>query len=224
MDKLKLKCFYYHLTVSLIVVISVSLTCQFIWFPSPFLKLDGTWRALLTLACIDIIIGPLLTLLLVSSKKSSRENIFDLGIILIIQISALSYGLLQISQERIYALIYLNGAFNPVPIKEITVKDQTKVLSLPKYNGIYYGTSVNSLPDNINANPLLFSPENYQPITSEIIGKNKFLYDNLPLNVRKTYGAEYIFKVLPGKQGVAVIILDQKLSIKDIVLLDRRIQ
>jgi hypothetical protein len=218
-DKLKFKYFYSHLIVSSIIVISASLICLFIWFPSPFLKLDGTWRALLTVTIIDIIIGPLLTLLLVSSKKSLRENAIDLTIILTIQMSALSYGLFQISQERVYALIYLNGAFNPVPIKEISVNEKNVLLQLPKYKGIYYGTAIYPQKENIITTHLLFSPENYQQITPKVIGKNEFLYNKLPLHVQNSYNDEYIFKVLPGKQGVAVVILDQELSIKDIVLL-----
>lgn len=218
-DNLKLKYFSYHLLASLSIVISFSLICQFFWFPSPFLKLDGTWIALITLASIDIIIGPLFTLLLVSSKKTFRENTIDLTIILAFQIAALSYGLLQISQERIYALIYLNGAFNPVPIKEIPLEKQKSILSLPKYQGIYYGTSLNQLNKQNNSAPLLFSPENYQVINSQIIGSGEFSYNKLPLSVQNSYSDEYIFKVLPGKQGVAVVVLDQKLEIKDIVLL-----
>jgi phosphoglycerol transferase MdoB-like AlkP superfamily enzyme len=218
-NKFKKKYFSYHLIASIIIVISFSLICQFIWFPSPFLKLDGTWRALLTLASIDIIIGPLFTLLLISSKKSFRENFFDLVVIITIQISALSYGLLQVAQERIYALIYLNGVFNPVPIKEVTVEKQKLLLSLPKYKGIYYGTAINSKKESTNSTHLLFSPENYQPITTNVIGKNNFLYNKLPSYVKDSYSDEYIFKVLPGKQGVAVVILDSELSIKDIALL-----
>lgn len=220
MDKLKLKYFSYHLITSLFIVISISFICQFIWFPAPFIQLDGTWKALLIIASIDIIIGPLFTLLLVSSNKTIRENIFDLTIILTIQVSALSYGLFQVSQERIYALIYLNGAFNPVPIKEISVKGENNRLSLPKYKGIYYGTSIHQEMGKVEVTPLLFSPKNYQVINHKIIGKNEFVYAHLPPLIQKQYSDKYIFKVLPGKQGVAVVVLDQKLTIKDIVLLE----
>jgi hypothetical protein len=72
--------------------------CQYLWFPTPFLRLDGTWRALLTLATVDIVIGPLLTLILVSAKKSKRELYIDMLVILTVQPSALGYGLMQIEQ------------------------------------------------------------------------------------------------------------------------------
>lgn len=218
-DKLKLKYFSYHLIASFSIVISFSFVCQFIWFPSPFLKLDGTWIALLTIASIDIVIGPLCTLLLVSSKKSFRENTFDLTVILTIQMSALIFGLHQVSQERIYALIYLNGAFNPVPIKEIPVQKQDLILPLPKYKGIYYGTSINLMKENNNASPLLFSPENYRAITSKVLGESEFSYDKLPPYIQQSYSEEYIFKVLPGKHGVGVVIMNQNLSIENILFL-----
>lgn len=66
MDKLKLLFFKWHLFLSFSVVFLIIFICQFVWFPSPFLMLDGTWIAILILASIDIILGSLLTLLLIS--------------------------------------------------------------------------------------------------------------------------------------------------------------
>jgi len=84
MDPLKKRFFQYHFIASLIIITLTSAICQFFWFPQPFLQLDGTWIALLMLASIDIIIGPLLTLFLVNSKKSRRELSLDMAIIILI--------------------------------------------------------------------------------------------------------------------------------------------
>ncbi len=220
MDKLKLKFFCYHLAFSSLIVTTLCFVCLLIWFPSPFLTLDGTWVALFILAICDIIIGPLFTILLVSSKKSPKENVIDLALILVIQFSALGYGLSHITQERLFALIYLNGAFSPIPIKEIENYNQRTALLLPKYQGIYYGTSTPSLTTMNNEIPLLFSTENYKALSTEVLGDSEFLYNQLPLKIQSTYSDDYIFKVLPGKQAVGVVVIDQKLNIKDIILLN----
>ncbi|NQY50962.1 MAG: hypothetical protein HRT50_18065, partial [Colwellia sp.] len=144
MDSLKRKFFSWHITTSLIVVAFIALYCQFIWFPAPFLQVDGTWFALLIIAAVDITLGPLLTLLLVSSKKSARDLVVDMSVIVVIQISALGYGLSQIEQERTWAIVHLDGVFNLVAKKEIAKLQLIAKQELPQYQGIYYAMVVNS--------------------------------------------------------------------------------
>ncbi|RHW76697.1 hypothetical protein [Colwellia sp. RSH04] len=224
MDSLKRKFFIYHLSVSIITVILLSSICQFYWFPSPFLLLDGTWIALLTLALVDIIIGPLLTLLLVSSKKSSKEIIFDMVVIITIQVSALSYGLIKIEQERVWAIVHLDGVFNLAPKKEILINYQNMEQELPKFKGIYYAMVLNSemllhSQSKNSTKPLMYSPERYHPINNNILA-TAIPYRNLPREIQKQYNEQYRFKLLIGKRMNAVIILSKELEIIDIAPLN----
>jgi hypothetical protein len=126
------------------MVLTLGIVCQYLWFPTPFLRLDGTWRALLTLATVDIVIGPLLTLILVSAKKSKRELYIDMLVILTVQPSALGYGLMQIEQERVLAIVHLDSMFNLIPKKEICAEQLSVDYTLPTYNSIYYAMVLNS--------------------------------------------------------------------------------
>ena len=114
MDLRKKEYFIKHLLGSITTVLIISITCLWLWFPSPFILLDGTWIALLILAGVDITLGPLLTLMLVSSKKSIHAIVVDMTLILTLQIGALAYGFIQIEQQRVVALVHFTNAFHIV--------------------------------------------------------------------------------------------------------------
>lgn len=218
-NRFKLKFFLYHLIASFSLIAFIAFLCQLYWFPAPFLMLDGTWVAILIIAGVDITLGPLLTLLLVSSQKTKRELTSDMLIIITIQVAALVYGLLQIEKERVIAIVHFQGAFHSVAKKELT-NDEKKLLSvLPQYNGIYYGMvpTVNILPKN--SKPFLYSPQYYQHLSHSEVIKNVFPYKNLPNTLQGEYHQEYIFKVLVGKKRAANIVIDNSMNIQAIELI-----
>ncbi len=220
MNTFKLKFFSYHLAISLLVVILLSGLCQFYWYPSPFLLLDGTWIALLTIAIVDIIIGPLLTLILVTSKKSKRELVIDICVIITIQVAALSYGLLKIEQERVWAIVHLDGVFNLVPKKEISKQFKLEHQPLPKYQGMYYGMGLNSemgIHSTLSKTPLMFSPERYHALEYDSMMATSVSFEKLPKKIVEKYDNNHIFKILIGKKRNAIVILDKKLVIIDIL-------
>ena len=223
MDPLKLKFFSYHLSSSLVIVILLTILCQFYWFPSPFLSLDGTWIALAILATVDVIIGPLLTFLLVSTKKSKRELVFDMFIILIIQVTALSYGLFKIEQERVWAIIHLDGVFNLVPKKEVADYYLDTKQSFPQYKGIYYAMVLNSEISEhrqYSSKPLMYSPERFHTLTARNMKTQAIPYKELPIRITNTYNSNYIFKALVGKKENAIIVLNSNMFIIDIIELE----
>ncbi|PKI13053.1 hypothetical protein CXF71_20350 [Colwellia sp. 12G3] len=209
----------------MIVVAIIALFCQFLWFPAPFLQIDGTWFALLILATVDITLGPLLTLLLVSSKKSIRDLTLDMSVILVIQISALGYGLTQIEQERTYAIVHLDGVFNLVAKKEIAKLQLIAKQRLPKYQGIYYAMVVNSdLPSHTTTSkrPLLYSPERFKLISKKSMKGSQFPYQKLPADVKEQYNENYIFKLLAGKNRHGLLVFNNDLKLIDILLLPKQ--
>jgi hypothetical protein len=219
MDRLKKRFFLFHLCSSLVIISVTSLICQQYWFPDPFLLIDGTWFAISLLAIIDIIVGPLLTLLLVNSKKSNSELKVDLIIILFFQISAFVYGLTKIYEERIYSLVYANSIFHPIPVKEIDKKFQISKLNLPQYKGIYYAMvkPKGSGKSNLEKHAI-YSPDKYQALTNEILKGKEVEYDSLPKNITSQYNTSFIFKVLAGKKRSAIIVLDKQMNILNIEL------
>jgi hypothetical protein len=64
-----------------------------IWFPSPFDELAGGRDLFQLLITVDIVIGPVLSLIVYTPQKNKIELVRDIGVIAILQLAALSYGL-----------------------------------------------------------------------------------------------------------------------------------
>jgi hypothetical protein len=62
----------------------------FVWYPPPYFEVDGGWRILRILAGVDVVVGPLLTLILFKPGKPGLK--FDMTCIALMQIGALVYG------------------------------------------------------------------------------------------------------------------------------------
>jgi len=113
----RLKFFLIHLSISLIIVLSVIGLVFFVWYPTPLVTAVGVTQIFLMMLSIDMIVGPLLGLLVYKEGKKTLK--FDLSIIIAIQISALCYGLYSIEQGRPAWLVYNVDRFELVRKNEI---------------------------------------------------------------------------------------------------------
>ena len=75
----------------------------------------GSWKLLLMILGVDMVCGPLLTLVAANSNKPKSELLRDFIFIAIIQLSALSYGVYALFQSR--------------PVMEVFDKDRFYVVS-----------------------------------------------------------------------------------------------
>lgn len=114
--KFRLFCFGSHLLVSFVVALLTLALVFWLWYPSPLDKALGVANIFLLLLCIDIIIGPLLTL--VVAKQGKRSLKVDLLAIAVIQLSALIYGLYVVAQGRPVWMVYDSGHFELVQAYE----------------------------------------------------------------------------------------------------------
>lgn len=64
-----------------------------VWYPFPFRELSGGRELFLLLVSVDVICGPLLTLVLFNPTKPRIELWRDLGLVAVLQFAALGYGL-----------------------------------------------------------------------------------------------------------------------------------
>lgn len=113
----RIKFFLTHLAISLVVALIAIAVVFFVWYPMPLAKSVGVTHIFLMLLSIDVIVGPLFTLLV--TKEGKRSLKFDLAVIALIQVAAFAYGIFTISQGR-PAWIALNGdRFELVRINDI---------------------------------------------------------------------------------------------------------
>ncbi len=100
------------------ISLSVALLCAgfvfFLWYPAPLGKLLGGQDLFILLTSVDVVCGPLLTLIVFDPKKSRKELVRDLGIIGLLQLIALVYGLLTITNARPVYLAFEGDRFRLV--------------------------------------------------------------------------------------------------------------
>ena len=101
--------FFAHLVVSALVLLTIYFLARTIWYPEYFYDLDGGFEASKVIFLVDLVLGPLLTLLIYKPKK--KGLMFDLSCIVLMQLMALSYGIYLLYSYRPVALVMQNNSF-----------------------------------------------------------------------------------------------------------------
>lgn len=94
------KAFLLHLALSVLVATIAGVTIFTLWFPYPFRELAGGGHLFWTLVGIDIVCGPVLTAILFTPQKSRLALRIDMALIATLQLGALLYGIVSISNAR----------------------------------------------------------------------------------------------------------------------------
>jgi len=90
--KFRFRAFLLHLLGSAIALTAILGTLYFGWYRWPGWYLADATEVVLVLIGVDLVIGPTTTLVIASKNKSRRELTRDIGIIVAVQVCALSYG------------------------------------------------------------------------------------------------------------------------------------
>jgi hypothetical protein len=62
----------------------------FIWYPHPYRVLSGGLNLFVLVAAVDLVLGPVCTFAVASSKKALKELRMDVALIALVQMAALS--------------------------------------------------------------------------------------------------------------------------------------
>ena len=106
-----------HLSFSLLLGLAVFALFRFLWYPGALFTLAGAGKLLLLVVGIDVVLGPLLTLIVFNPKKKSL--IWDLAVIVAVQIGALGYGAWVMAQSRPVFLVGATDRFELVTANQI---------------------------------------------------------------------------------------------------------
>jgi hypothetical protein len=98
--KSRLKAFALHFCGSAIALLLVLGILYLGWYRWPGWYLTGMPRVLPYLVGVDVVLGPLLTLIIASPKKPPRVLARDVAFIVVVQLVALSYGSLTLWKGR----------------------------------------------------------------------------------------------------------------------------
>lgn len=120
-----------HLLASCLIAIIIALIVFWLWFPYPYREIVGGRELFLLIISVDVVCGPLLTFIIFNPKKPRRELFQDIGIITIIQLTALCYGLYTLSQARPVYTVFEVDRF-----RVITASDVIKEKLKPELGGL----------------------------------------------------------------------------------------
>jgi len=98
--------FAVHFGFSLLIFIALLGIILLFWYPGALFATAGGWQGIQIVVGVDLVLGPLLTLIVYNLDKPRRLLYRDLAIIGAIQLSCLSAGVYIVYTERPVAVIF----------------------------------------------------------------------------------------------------------------------
>jgi len=146
-SKEKVNAFLIHLGISLIIFLVMLYFILVYWYPQPLFGTDGGWQGVRILAVVDIILGPLLTLIVFNKTKPKLKQ--DLAIIAFIQFSALVSGSWIVYQEHPALVVFVEDSLWPVTASQLT-EQGFSVSSVEQYRNTRLPMAFVKLPGNFD--------------------------------------------------------------------------
>jgi hypothetical protein len=110
-----------HFGLSLLVAGFVGWLVFGVWYPAPFHELTGGGALFLILIAVDVVCGPVLTLVLFDPGKSRAKWRLDLCLIVLTQLGAMGYGLAQVASARPVFVAFEGDRFRLVQAFDVDV-------------------------------------------------------------------------------------------------------
>lgn len=108
-----------HLGISLGLATLAAVLVFSVWYPYPYREISGG-RSLFTLVvAIDVVMGPLLTLVIFNRGKPRKLLYCDFTVIGVLQLAALAYGLWTVALARPVHLVFEMDRFRAVHAFEV---------------------------------------------------------------------------------------------------------
>lgn len=112
-----------HFLISAGVALGVAGLIFFVWYPWPFYEVVRGRELFWLVMGVDVVCGPLLTLVLWNPAKPRKELVLDLGLVALIQVAALGYGLHTVAEARPVHLAFEVDRLRLVTASEIKSED-----------------------------------------------------------------------------------------------------
>lgn len=227
---------FIHLLISLLIVGSVATYVIYFWYPIPLLPMAKADELLLMVGGIDLIVGPLLTLIVYKHGKKTLK--MDLAVIGLIQAFFLVAGLYTLFLSRPVYMVATERMFHMVFVPDIIAQDMDKASSqyqdlgftkpklvaaiMPNDNKEMYRITESALSGGSDLQHMPQYYADYQQITAKVLQNSKSIIN--PPNVSseniailqkaaKDYGykpEDVRFMHLGSSRGYAMMLIDGK--------------
>ncbi|MCP2041796.1 hypothetical protein L1281_002413 [Neisseria sp. HSC-16F19] len=117
-----------HLGVNILVAAAVAALIFWVWYPFPYHQLMGSLDLMWLIIAVDVVCGPVLTLVLADPRKRRAVLLRDLSWVVLIQLAALVYGIHTVAVVRPVVVVFEQDRFNVVSALEV---QQEELASAP---------------------------------------------------------------------------------------------
>ena len=104
--KNRLRASVIHLAISLAIASLAALLVFGWWYPHPYRDLSGGRELFTLVVAVDVVLGPLITLVIFNAAKTRRHLLMDFSVIGLLQVAALTYGLWTVFVARPVHLVF----------------------------------------------------------------------------------------------------------------------
>jgi hypothetical protein len=132
------KAFAIHLGISAMIGSTVVAAMLLVWYPGPFFTAMGGNDLVLILIGVDVVLGPLVTLVVFNPGKGARLLRMDLAIIGALQAAALAYGVHVIAEARPVYMVFTVDRFDIVAANDLKDAELSRVTD-PRFSGVPWG-------------------------------------------------------------------------------------
>ena len=120
----RIRAFLIHLTASAVVALLSMLVVFGVWYPDPLDKAVGVTHIFLVVLGVDVVVGPVLTFVVFKLGKPSLK--FDIAVILLLQLSAFTYGVWKVAEGRPVWLVFSVDQFELVQAYQVDHRKQNE--------------------------------------------------------------------------------------------------
>ena len=95
-----------HLGISLCIAALAAVVVFGLWYPYPYREISGGRSLFMLVVSVDVVMGPLITLIIFNRAKPRRELMMDFSLVALLQLAALSYGMWTVFVARPVHLVF----------------------------------------------------------------------------------------------------------------------
>ena len=120
-----------HFLLSASVIFLFLSVIYLIWYPEPFHTIHSVFDAVKIALLVDLVLGPFLTLVIFNLRKPRSELIRDISIIILIQFSALIWGMHITHKMRPVFMVFQGDTFYSIIKEDIKIDVLNENISPP---------------------------------------------------------------------------------------------
>ena len=118
----RLKASVIHFGISFAIALVAALLVFSVWYPYPYRDISGGRELFFILVVVDVVLGPLITLVVYNLAKPRKELVRDLAMVALIQFCALGYGMWTVSVARPVHLVFEYRYFRVVHAVDVPIE------------------------------------------------------------------------------------------------------